>query len=51
MPIGSPVDFCTPWFKQALNFLGISDIKVIDATQLNINDDNLKKAQQEVNSL
>jgi FMN-dependent NADH-azoreductase len=51
VPIGSPVDFCTTWFKQALNFLGISDIEIIDASQLNINDDNLKKAQEKINSL
>ena len=30
VPVGSPVDFCTSWFKQALNFLGISDIEIID---------------------
>ena len=51
VPVGSPVDFCTTWFKQALNFLGITDIEVIDASQLNINDDNLKKAQEKINSL
>ena len=51
VPVGSPVDFCTSWFKQALNFLGISDIEIIDASQLNINDDNLKKAQEKINSL
>ena len=51
VPVGSSVDFCTSWFKQALNFLGISDIEIIDASQLNINDDNLKKAQKRINSL
>ena len=51
VPVGSPVDFCTPWFKQALNFLGISDIEIIDSSQLNINDDNLKKAQEKINNL
>ena len=51
VPVGSPADFCTPWFKQALNFLGISDIEIIDSSQLNINDDNLKKAQEKINNL
>ena len=51
VPVGSPVDFCTPWFKQALNFLGISEIEIIDSSQLNINDDNLKKAQEKINNL
>src|SRR6056300_637625 len=51
VPVGSPVDFCTPWFKQALNFLGISDIEIIDSSQLNINDENLKKAKEIINNL
>ena len=51
VPVGSAVDFCTPWFKQALNFLGISDIEIVDSSQLNINDDNLKKAQEKINNL
>ena len=51
VPVGSPVDFCTPWFKQALNFLGISDIEIIDSSQLNINDINLKKSTGKINNL
>jgi len=51
VPVSSPVDFCTPWFKQALNFLGISDIEIIDSSQLNINDNNLKKSQEKINNL
>ena len=51
VPVGSPVDFCTPWFRQALNFLGISDIEIIDSSQLNINDENLKKAKEIINNL
>ena len=29
VPIGSPVDYATPWLQQFLGFLGITDVKVI----------------------
>jgi FMN-dependent NADH-azoreductase len=51
VPIGSPVDHCTPWMKQALNFLGITDIEIIDASQLNLNQDNLKKAEEQIKNI
>ena len=51
VPIGSPVDYCTPWMKQALNFLGITNIEIVDASQLNINDDNLKKAKEQIKNI
>jgi FMN-dependent NADH-azoreductase len=31
VPVNSPVDFATPWLKQALNFLGIQNIEIIAA--------------------
>lgn len=51
VPVGSPVDFCTPWFKQALNFLGIKDIEIIAADQLAINNDNIKKAKEKIDKI
>ena len=51
VPIGSPVDYCTSWMKQALNFLGITDIEIIDASQLNLNQDNLKKAEEQIKNI
>ena len=51
VPAESPVDFCTPWFKQALTFLGIKNIEVIDASQLNISDAKLVKAKEKINNL
>ena len=51
VPIGSPVDYCTTWMKQALNFLGIIDIEIIDASQLNLNQDNLKKAEEQIKNI
>lgn len=35
VPVGSPVDFATPYLRHALNFLGITDIEVIAADKLN----------------
>ncbi len=31
VPVGSPVDFATPYLKQALGFIGISDVEFIGA--------------------
>ncbi len=33
--VDSPVDFATPYMRQALRFIGIDDIEVIAAEQLN----------------
>ena len=35
VPVDSPIDFATPYLRQALRFVGISDIEVIAADQLN----------------
>lgn len=51
VPALSAVDFCTPWFKQALTFLGIKNIEVIDSSQLNISDEQLTRAKEQINSL
>ena len=37
--VGSPYDFATPYLRQALAFVGISDIEFIVAEQLNSNPD------------
>ena len=33
VPLDSGVDFATPYLRQVLNFVGITDIRVIDATR------------------
>ena len=33
-PVGSDIDFATPWVKQALHFIGIDDLTVISADAL-----------------
>ena len=35
VPVDSPVDFATPYLRQALAFVGITDVEVIAAEQLN----------------
>jgi FMN-dependent NADH-azoreductase len=35
VPVDSPVDFATPYLRQALKFVGITDVDVIAAEQLN----------------
>jgi len=35
VPVDSPADFATPYLRQALRFVGISDIEIIAADQLN----------------
>ena len=34
VPVGSPVDFATPYMRHALSFIGIADVEVIAADQL-----------------
>ena len=35
VPVDSPADFATPYLRQVLNFVGITDVEVIAADQLN----------------
>ena len=35
VPVGSPVDFATPYLKHALGFVGITDVEIIAADRLN----------------
>lgn len=37
VPVNSPADFATPYMKQVLGFVGISDIEVIDASGFALN--------------
>ncbi len=35
VPVGSPVDFATPYLRHALSFVGITDVEIIAADRLN----------------
>jgi FMN-dependent NADH-azoreductase len=52
VPVDSPVDFATPYMRQALRFLGITDIEVVAAEQLNSRgDDAVDAARQRIAEL
>ena len=51
VPVNSPVDFCTPWLKQALNFLGVTNIEIIAADALNRDPEKINKTKEKINSL
>ncbi|MDG4720394.1 MULTISPECIES: FMN-dependent NADH-azoreductase [Thalassospira] len=36
-PVNSPADFATPYLKQVLGFIGISDVEIIDASGFAVN--------------
>lgn len=47
--IGSPIDFLTPWLRHFLGFLGINDVIVISADDLNRDfDAGLAKAERQL---
>jgi FMN-dependent NADH-azoreductase len=39
VPVDSPADFATPYLRQVLKFIGITDVDVIGAEQLNLRGD------------
>lgn len=52
VPVDSPADFATPYMRQALKFLGITDIEVIAAEQLNSRgEDAMDEARQRIAGL
>lgn len=36
VPVDSPVDFATPYLRHALRFVGITDVEIVAADQLNL---------------
>lgn len=49
VPLNSAMDFVTPYIKQVMNFIGITDITIIDAAQTN--DDKINQTKQEIAQL
>ena len=39
VPVGSPVDFATPYLRHALSFIGIDDVEIVAADRLNSQSD------------
>lgn len=51
VPLGSPVDFVTPYMKQVLSFIGLNDVRIVAAQQINMDADAaLAKAKAEIQS-
>ena len=52
VPVGSAVDFATPYLKHALAFVGISDVEIVAADQLNSRaDESLNTAREQIAKL
>ncbi len=51
VPLDSPVDFTTPYLRHVLNFIGITDITVVDGSGTIPEDEKLIKAQAEVDGI
>ena len=52
VPVGSPLDFATPYLRHALAFLGIKDVNVIAADRVNSNrDESMDRARAEIAEL
>lgn len=39
VPVGSPMDFATPYLRHALSFLGITDVEIVAADGVNNNEE------------
>ena len=52
VPVDSPVDFATPYMRQALSFIGMDDVDVIAADQLGSRaDDSIDEARAQIAEL
>ncbi len=52
VPLESPMDFATPYLKTVLGFIGITDVTVIGATQMNANAEAaVEVARQQISAL
>lgn len=52
VPVGSPMDFATPYLRHALSFVGITDVEVIAADRVNTDqDESMDRARQEIANL
>lgn len=52
VPIGSPMDFVTPYLKQVLGFIGLTEVSVISADGMNVSaEESLQKANDQIEQL
>ena len=49
VPVGSPMDFATPYLRHALSFIGITDVEIIAADRINSNaEESMDRARAEI---
>ena len=52
VPVGSPMDFATPYLRHALAFVGITDVEIVAADRLNSDaEESLAKAREQIANL
>ena len=52
VPVGSPMDFATPYLRHALAFVGITDVEIVAADRLNSGaEESLNKARAQIANL
>jgi len=52
VPVGSPMDFATPYLRHALAFVGITDVEIVAADRLNSDaEESLNKARAQIANL
>ncbi len=52
VPVGSPMDFATPYLRHALAFVGITDVEIVAADRLNSEaEESLNKARKQIANL
>jgi FMN-dependent NADH-azoreductase len=47
VPIGSAMDFASPYLKQALGFIGLTDVTIIDASEFNLSGNKEKSSAEQ----
>ena len=51
VPVDSPVDYATPYLRQVLNFIGISDIQAVRVDQQVTTSDFMERASKDIQAL
>jgi FMN-dependent NADH-azoreductase len=52
VPVGSPMDFATPYLRHALSFVGITDVEIIAADKVNSNaEESMDRARVQIAEL
>ena len=51
VPMDSPVDFCTPFMRQFLNFIGITEIQIVAADEVAVDPESINRAKAQIAAL